>query len=132
MSEPVVLCGQKDSSVCAADDASAAYQRLAATIVDGVGGELALALTDDGAHLLAHAIGMLTSGQLAHGSVVKVTTRDRVYALSRAANAAGDPIIRVSDIYNPQASVDLSLDLAGLVAALLASSERLSAQVATE
>ncbi len=117
--------GQSDNPMPAEDAVPQARLRLVTTLVDGTGGELALALTDDGAHLLAHAIGVLAQGQLAHGSVVKVTTRDRVFALSRTVNAAGDPIVRVCDLYNPQACVNLSVELAELVAALLASSERL-------
>lgn len=117
----------EEDGTLAGDDSLHPYrrQRLVTTLVDGTGGELALVLTDDGAHLLSHAMNMLASGRLAHGSVVKVTTRDRVFALSRTVNAAGDPIIRVSDLYNPQACANLSVELAELVAALLASSERL-------
>lgn len=126
------MCRQRDSAVGTTDDVPVARQRLVTTIVDGLGGELALALSDDGAHLMAHAIGVLAQGQLAHGSVVKVTTRERVFALSRVANEAGDTVIRVCDIYNPQACVNLSPELAEMVAALLASSERLLVQVAAE
>lgn len=125
MVEPVVGDQHDNGMMPVADAAPQPLMRLATTLVDGAGGELALVLSDDGAHLLADAIGILAVGQPSHGSVIKVTTRERVFVLSRTVDAAGDPIIRVCDLYNPQACVNLSVDLAELVAVLLSVSERL-------
>jgi hypothetical protein len=106
--------------------------RLVTTIVDCAGDELALALADDDAQLMGRAIGLLIAEQPARGSMVKLTTCERVFALSRTVNEAGDVVIRVCDVYNPREHVTLSLELAELVAALLAAGGQLRAQMPTE
>lgn len=109
-----------------------ARPRLVIAILDDTAGGLVLALADDDARVMAHAFGLLIAGQLAQGSMVKVTSRERVFALSRIVDEAGDIAIRVSDVYDPRAGVKLSLDVAAMIAALLAASEHLRTQMALD
>lgn len=106
--------------------------RLVIAILDDTGGGIVLALADDDARVMAHAIDLLIAEQLAQGAMVKVTTRERAFALSRIVDEAGVAAIRLSDVYNPRACVRLSIDVAVMIATLLAASGRLRAQMAFE
>jgi hypothetical protein len=90
------------------------------TICDGLGGSLGLDLDCRELEALAFACHCLLDGAAPPGaSLIKVTAGDQIYLVSRSKSPGDSICLQIASLYEPDARVQLTAEMARLVVALV-------------
>lgn len=101
--------------------AHAGQGQFAVEAADGSGGAVCPELTSADAILLADALRLaLTERQCRGvGSLLKVTTQERVFLLGWRVGAQGEPVLHIGDVYDPGVDITLAASAVEHLAATL-------------